>query len=334
MHEPTPELFVDAVFAYQRTAAIQAAISLNLFTAICSGADGVKELAAQTEASPRGIRILCDYLTVQGFLEKTGDRYRPTPSTQMFLDSRSPTYLGSVTEFMASPELIRMFLEDPASYVRRGGALGLSSTLAPDHPIWVTFAKAMAPFVAPVAEAIAEEVESWPTKPHKVLDIAAGHGAFGIAIGRKVAQADIVADDWDPVLNLARANAEAAGLSSRYRTIPGSAFDVDWGVGYDLILIPNFLHHFDFETCVRLLSKAKESLAENGKTLAVEFVPNEDRISPPMPASFAFLMLASTPSGDAYTAKELDTMARSAGYAGANVAPLPTSPETLVSFDL
>ena len=177
MHEPTPELFVDAAFSYQRTAAIQAAISLDLFTAICSGADSVKELAAQTEASPRGIRILCDYLTVQGFLEKAGDRYRPTPSTQMFLNSKSPTYLGGVTEFMASPELIRVFLDDPASYVRRGGALGLS-TLAPDHPIWVTFAKAMAPFVAPVAEAIAEEVGSWPTKPHKVLDIAAGHGAF------------------------------------------------------------------------------------------------------------------------------------------------------------
>ena len=53
-----------------------------------------------------------------------------------------------------------------------------------------------------------------------------------------------------------------------------------------------------------------------------------------MPASFAFVMLASTPSGDAYTAKELDAMARSAGYTSANVAPLPTSPENLVSFDL
>jgi hypothetical protein len=34
MSHPTPELFIDNVFAYQKTAAIKAAIGLGLFSAI------------------------------------------------------------------------------------------------------------------------------------------------------------------------------------------------------------------------------------------------------------------------------------------------------------
>jgi 2-polyprenyl-3-methyl-5-hydroxy-6-metoxy-1,4-benzoquinol methylase len=332
MSDATPALFVDAVMSYQKTAAIKAAIGLDLFTAIGAGAETVDAIAEKTGAAPRGIRILCDYLTVQGFLHKSGDRYQSTASTQTFLDSRSPTYMGGTVEFRAAPELIRFFLEDPVSYVRNGGSTGLSS-LAPDHPIWVKFAEAMVPFVAPCAEAIAAEVATWPTTPRKVLDIAAGHGMFGIAVANALLEAEIVAIDWEPVLVVARQNAEHAGIANRYRTIAGSAFDVDWGGDYDLVLLPNFLHHFDHATCVGLLEKVRQSLAPNGKILAVEFVPNEDRISPYVPAVFAFHMLAVTPGGDAFTAKELDAMAREARFKGATVTSVAGSPESLVTIE-
>ena len=189
------------------------------------------------------------------------------------------------------------------------------------------------PFVAPCAEAIAAEVATWPTTPRKVLDIAAGHGMFGIAVANALLEAEIVAIDWEPVLVVARQNAEYAGIANRYRTIAGSAFDVDWGGDYDLVLLPNFLHHFDHATCVGLLEKVSQSLAPNGKILAVEFVPNEDRISPYVPAVFAFHMLAVTPGGDAFTAKELDAMAREARFKGATVTSIAGSPESLVTIE-
>jgi O-methyltransferase domain/Dimerisation domain len=333
MSEPTPELFVDTAFAYQKTAAIKAAIGVGLFTAIGTESKTAAEIAKAIGASPKGIRILCDFLTVQGFLKKLGDRYESTAATQVFLDAKSPTYMGGVVEFMASPEIMRSFLEDPTSYVRNGGAIG-SSTLDPNHPSWVTFAKAMVPFMAPLAQAAAEQVASWSPPPRKVLDIAAGHGMFGIAIGKVIPQAEIVGVDWEPVLAIAKENAKKAGIDSRYRTIGGNAFEVNFGSDYDLVLLPNFLHHFDDKTCVGLLKKVKESLSATGKVLAIEFVPNEDRISPYMPACFAFVMLAHTPSGDAYTAAELNRMAIAAGFKGAATRPLANSPESLVSFEL
>jgi cyclopropane fatty-acyl-phospholipid synthase-like methyltransferase len=115
--------------------------------------------------------------------------------------------------------------------------------------------------------------------------------------------------------------------------VGGSALDLAWGTDFDLILMANFLHHFDRETCASLLRKAKSSLVDGGRVLAVDLVPNEDRVSPPLPAMFAFLMLATTPGGDAYTQRDLGEVARSAGFRGVTTRPLPPTPETLIIFE-
>ena len=69
-----------------------------------------------------------------------------------------------------------------------------------------------------------------------------------------------------------------------------------------------------------------------GAVLVVEMVPNDDRVSPSFPAMFAFVMLASTPGGDAWTARELQEMGRAAGFADSMVQPLPPSPQTMIVF--
>jgi SAM-dependent methyltransferase len=332
MNDVSPQLFIDAVTGYQKTAAVKAAVALDLFTAIANEAGDPERIATRVQASPRGVRVLCDYLTVHGFLQKESGRYRLTASTSAFLTTSSPAWMGSIVDFLAAPEMMAMWLEDPVSYVRKGGSAGLGS-IAPDNPIWVKFARAMVPFMAPTAGAIAQQVSAWPRPPKRVLDIAAGHGVFGIAIAKAVPAAQIVAADWKAVLEVAQENAAAAGVNARYRTIEGSAFDVEWGKDFDLVLLTNFLHHFDRPTCVQLLSKARRSLSSGGRVLAVDFVPNEDRVSPPFAAEFAFVMLASTPSGDAYTANEFEQMGREAGFAKTSTTPLPPSAQSLVTFE-
>ena len=90
-------------------------------------------------------------------------------------------------------------------------------------------------------------------------------------------------------------------MEGRYHLLPGSAFEVDYGNGYDAVLMTNFLHHFDPATNQRLLKKAHAALNPGGQVVILEFVPNDDRVSPPVPAMFSLTMLSSTPQGDAYT---------------------------------
>ena len=331
MRDVSPELLIDGVRAFHVTAALKAAIELDLFSKIAEGAHTGTDLAQRVGASEHGVRILSDFLTIRGFLEKTDGSYRLTPSSAAFLDRRSPTYMGSIIDFLASRERLEEALLDPAATVRRGGAAGEGS-IAPENPIWVKFARVMGPFMAPVAAQIAAHVAVFPRPPRRVLDIAAGHGLFGILVAKQVPGAEITAVDWAAVLDEARTNAERMGVAERFHMVPGSAFDADWGTGFDLVLLPNFLHHFNPETCVGLLRKIRKSLAPEGRVLASEFVPNQDRITPPQVARFSFEMLLSTREGDAYTEAEYAAMARDAGFRGVSTGPLPPTPQSLVEF--
>ncbi len=328
-HQPTPTLFFDTVQGYQRAYALKAAVDLDLFTAIAGGSATVAEIARVCKAPERGIRILADYMTVAGFLVKSGELYSLTPDTAFFLDSRSPAYMGRALNFLLHPVQTEQ-IQQLAGTIRKGE--GPSHTLAPDDLVWVDFAKGMAPMMFPAAQAIAGALKpalAGKLAP-KILDIAAGHGIFGISIAQQCPNAQIYALDWAPVLQIAQQNAAGMGVADRYHLLPGSAFAVETGSGYDAVLLTNFLHHFDPATNVTLLKKVHAALAPRGQAVILEFVPNDDRVSPPVAAMFSLTMLSNTPHGDAYTFAELSDMCRKAGLESPHLVSLAPGPESLV----
>jgi len=328
--QPSPQLFFQTVNSYQRTEALKAAIELRVFTAIGEGNETASDIAKRCDTSERGMRILCDFLCTIGFLNKDNQHYSLTVDSAVFLDGNSPAYLGGALEFLLSPELTYGF-KNVAESVRKGGTvMPDEGTVTPENPIWVKFARAMAPMMAMPAQLIVKLVDEKADRKLKILDIAAGHGLYGIAFAKNNPQAEVTAVDWPNVLEVAKENAAAAGVSDRHSTIPGSAFDVDYGTGYDLVLLTNFLHHFDPPTNEKLLRKVHDALAEGGRAVTLEFVPNEDRISPPEAAGFSMMMLGSTPNGDAYTFAELEQMAANAGFARSELHPLPPTIEQVV----
>jgi len=328
--EVSPQLFWDTMTAYQRTAALKAAVDLEIFTRIGEGNRSASEIATASGATERGVRILCDSLTVMGFLYKNGAEYSLTESTAAFLDKRSPLYLGSALTFILSPQQLRGF-EDLTNAVKNGGSsIKGDASMDPNSEMWVTFARSMAPLMYPTAEAVAANIGFDSGRKLKVLDIAAGHGIFGIMVGKRYPNAEIYGADWENVLAVARENADTHGVGDRYHTIPGDAFESDFGTGYDVILVPNFLHHFDHETCVSFIRKLGAAITEGGKVITVEFVPNDDRTTPPTPAMFSLVMLAATPGGDAYTFAELREMFEAGGFSQSEMIRLDPMPQTLV----
>jgi len=327
---PNPERIFNTMIAFQETEALKSAIELDIFTAIADGANTAASLAAKTGASERGVRILCDFFTIREFLTKQGDQYSLTPDSAIFLNRHSPACMASTINFIASPWTRNNYARLTAAVRKGGTANDMGDHTKPHEDLWVNFARSMAPMTVPAAEFISELTGAADGKACSVLDIAAGHGMFGIIVAKNNPKAQIVAVDWPAVLEVAKENAARLGVADRYSVRQGSAFEVDLGSGFDYALLTNILHHFDQPTCEKLMRRVHAALKPGGRAITLEFVPNEDRVTPPMAAAFSMVMLASTDSGDAYTLAQYEKMFAHAGFARTSLHEIPNQPQQVL----
>lgn len=327
--QPSPLKFFEAVNSYQRSAAIKTAVELDVFTAMAEGANTASEIAAKAKADARGIRILCDFLVVIGFVTKQNEHYALTPDSAMFLNRKSQAFVGSAIDFLLNQQSKDAF-DHLTEAVRKGGCALEESAIDPEDPRWMDFARSMMPLMFPMAKGTAALLPLPDDRESKVLDIAASHGIYGISIAQRHPKAHIVGLDWKNVLEVTKENAKHFGVADRYSTIPGDAFTIDFGANYDAILLPNILHHFNRADCEKLLTKCKNALRPGGCVAIVEFVPNDDRVSPPTSAGFAMIMLATTPAGDAYTLRDYHHMLSASGLGTPEAYPLPPSEHLLI----
>jgi SAM-dependent methyltransferase len=329
-NRPSPEHIFNVLNAYQQSAALKTGIELDIFTAIGEGANTAATLAAKIGAAERGARILCDYLTMHGFLTKESSRYSLTRESAVFLDRRSPACLAPMVGFLGQ-EWHKKNFGALADAVRKGGTANLTGDNSkPNDELWIAFARSMAPLTVQSAEFIARLIGAPEGKPCKVLDIAAGHGMYGITVANHNPSAEIVALDWPRVLEVAQENAKKFGVAEQFTTKPGSAFETDLGTHYDFVLLTNIFHHFDKPTCEKLMRRAHGALKPDGKAVTLEFVPNEDRVSPPTAAAFSMVMLAGTDAGDAYTLSEYEKMFANAGFGKTVLHPVPDMPQQVM----
>ena len=80
--------------AYWESAALMAAVELDVFTAIARGHDTVPALAKAAGMSDRNAERLLTALTALALLDRTGERFCNAPDVQRFLVKDSDRYAG------------------------------------------------------------------------------------------------------------------------------------------------------------------------------------------------------------------------------------------------
>jgi hypothetical protein len=161
---PQPAIGLGYAQRVPATAALKAAIDLDLFTEIGAGNNTAAALALACSASVRGIRILCDYLTVIGLHSKSVDGYSLNATSATFLDTRSPAAMNSVSRFVNSPQLMAGF-DNLTETVRQGTTQLLQQgCIAKEYDGWVTFSEAMTPIMREASILLQKRRHGMPTK--------------------------------------------------------------------------------------------------------------------------------------------------------------------------
>jgi ubiquinone/menaquinone biosynthesis C-methylase UbiE len=327
---PSPYRLFDLFNSAYRTAALRAAIELDLFSAIAAGSTTTAQIAAGLQASERGVRILCDTCVAMGLLNSSGGAYGLPEDVAAFLDRRSPYYLGALARMSMQPGAWPHLNSPERAVIAGASVMGPDADIENEQPEWPEFARAIAPMMALPAAAMADLVHARGCRGNRILEVAAGHALFGIAVAKHNPEARLTALDWPAVLDVAREKAAAAGIALRFVAIAGNVFAAEFGGRYELAVIANFLHMLDPEKAVELLAKVHGALVPGGAVAIFDFVVDEDRTSPAVAAIFAMTMLTATRGGDAYTFAEASAMCRRAGFARAEMHELPPFDQRVV----
>lgn len=318
----TPERIMQMAWGYSAPLILEAAIRNKVFDTLDSGPKTVEEVSAATGASTRGLRAIMNALVGFEFLKSNGGKYELTPESSKFLVTTKPTFFGGMIAH-TSGQLIPNWLHltdvvktgKPASAVNEeGDGSAFFQELVPN--IFVMSYGA--------AQALAKHLNIGDAGgTFRVLDIGAGSGVWGIAVGQSSPRVHVTAVDWPGVLPIAQKTAAKFGLGDRYDVIPGDLATADFGKGYDLITIGHIFHSEGVERSKKLLKKCFDALAPGGTIAIQEFLVNSERTGPPMGLIFAVNMLINTEKGDTWSFEEIAGWLKEVGFVNPRTIEAP-----------
>ena len=316
----SPQRILATLQAYRVAAVVNTAIELELFTRIAHGNDTVNKLAGELDVPVRGIRLVCDLLADAGLIIKDGEGLQLAPDAAMFLDKRSPAYLGESTGKLYTAPLLHGF-EQLTEFVR-GRKSEEATTILPD---WYDIGRGL----TDQDEAVTAFVDAvlFPGGPFKILDVGAGNGAYGIALAARYPEAIIVAADRPAELKIAQDNAVRARLRTRFQNIPGDFLAMPFGMDYDAAILAGHLNQLEPAQIELLMKRIRDALKKTGRLTILEFLSPDD----PEYAGFSLTMLTATRRGGAYSVAEVQDLLRSSGFGAIESRPLPPAHATLIT---
>jgi SAM-dependent methyltransferase len=323
----TPERIMQFAWGYVPTLVLETAIRHRVFDMLDGGAKTLKETAAATGASERGLRAIMNLLVGLNFLAKgDGERYSLTPESAAFLVSTKPGFQGGIFKH-ASVQLIPKWLQlnevvgtgRPATAVNQEGD---------GSDFFQQFVVDIFPMSYPAAQALAKELALGGDKDDsgskvRVLDLAAGSGVWGIALAQSSPRVTVTAVDWANVLPVTEKTVARFGLTERYAFVAGDLAAADFGSGHNVATLGHILHTEGEARSRSLLRKTFEALAPGGTIAIGEFLVNADRTGPVSGLIFATNMLVNTDNGDTYSFEEIRSWLTEAGFTDARLLESP-----------
>ncbi len=323
----SPAIVMEDLMGAWRARALVAAVELDVFSKIAAGKRTVMEIGEAAGASPRGTASLLDALTAIGYLRKTASRYTLQPVSAAFLLPGGKAYAGPTAEALS---LTWDSWKNLTEAVRTGHSAETVNAPEQGKEFFPKLVASIFPgSFAAATVAVSQFPEKDRRKIHKILDVAAGSGAWSLAFARALPDARVTTVDFQEMTPITREFAEKFGVAQRYEYKEGDLRQVDFGREiYDLVILGHIIHSEGEKHGKELLRKCYAALRPGGKLLIGEFVPNDARTGPAMPVLFGLTMLLQTEEGNVFTLREYRAWLKTAGFR--KVATIPVPPPSTV----
>ena len=169
-------------FAYAPPLIISAGVNNKVFDSLQNGAKTSEQIAGETGASARALRILMNALVGLDLLKKDRlERYSLTPESAAFLLSNRP---GTHAGFFGTiaPQLISRWVR-LSDIVREGRPAVAVNQETEGTEFFSQLVENIIPMSYPPAQTLGDHLQLVKTKDEiRVLDLAAGSGIWGIAL--------------------------------------------------------------------------------------------------------------------------------------------------------
>ncbi len=332
MSEPRPDQIMQVGMGFFASKTLLSAVEIGIFTELARHPEPLPELSARLGLHPRGARDFLDALVALNFLERRDGVYSNTPSTNLFLDRRKPSYIGGILE-MANHRLYHFWGDlttalrtgEPQNETRRGDPSPFISLYA-DPERLRGFLKAMTGISHGANMAIARQ---FAFKDYKsVVDVGTAQGDLVSQVALANPHIAGIGFDLPEVGPIFEDYIAANGLSDRVRFQPGSFFDAPIPQA-DVVTMGHILHDWDLETKKMLIRKAYEALPSGGALIVYESIIDDDRSKNVFGLMMSLNMLIETPGGFDYTGADCIGWMQEVGFHSMKVEHL-VGPESMV----
>src|SRR5579871_1470953 len=258
----SPDHILQTGLAFWASKTLLSAVEMEVFTELARRPESLESLTGRLGLHPRSSRDFLDALVALGFLEREDGHYRNSPSADLFLDKRKPTYIGGILE-MANKRLyphwnrLTVALRTGERQSEEPGEADVFAALYADPTRLKGFLRAMTGVSRGANMQIAAK---FPWARYKtVADCGTAQGDLIVQVALNNSHLDGIGFDLPEVAPIFEEYVEENKLAGRVRFQPGNFF-TDAFPNVDVIMMGHILHDWNLEEKKMLIRKAYEAL--------------------------------------------------------------------------
>ncbi|WP_395714942.1 methyltransferase [Reyranella sp.] len=302
--------------AYWESAALMAAVELEVFTAIAHGHDTIALAAKAVGISARNAERLLTALTAMTLLTRDGERFANAPDVQRFLVKDGERYAGpwilftkprwtaygELAQRLRSPTESRLgayesfTVEDARRYHAATYSIGMGAARLFSRSVDMTGRKLL-------------------------LDLGGGSGAYSIVATRTYPGLKAIVLDLPPVTVVANEYIAANGAADRVSTLPGDFTRTPFPQGVDVVVMASNLPQYEPDLIRLVVGKAFAALAPGGEMHLVGETLHDDRRGPLSAALWGLNEAVYGSTGQAHTESEVKGYLEGAGFRDVVIHP-------------